>query len=165
MECVASRYRNSLLIELQPTKGAHSLDLLDVSLSLQAPLARMERSSSVEDLACILAREIRAISGFDRVMVYRFDEDWHGVVLAEDVGDRLPIAYLGLHFPASDIPAQARKLYLLNTLRLIPDTQYSPVAIVANPRITLPLDLSRSDLRSVSPIHIEYLRNIGVREP
>jgi diguanylate cyclase (GGDEF)-like protein len=165
MECVTSRYRGSLIAELQPSRGARSLDALDVSLSLQAPLARMERASNVVDLVRIVTEEIRTISGFDRVMVYRFDDDWHGEVLAEDVSERFPIAYLGLHFPASDIPAQARDLYLLNTLRLIPDTKYVPVPIVPaeNPRLHAPLDLSRSDLRSVSPIHLEYLSNIGVR--
>lgn len=163
MECVCSSYRGSLLIELQPANAAQSLDLLDVSLSLQAPLSRMERTSSVDELVWVVAKEIRKISGFDRVMVYRFDEDWHGQVIAESVSDRLPVAYLGMHFPASDIPVQARDLYLLNTLRLIPDTDYVPVAIVASERLPSVLDLSRSDLRSVSPIHIQYLHNIGVR--
>jgi diguanylate cyclase (GGDEF)-like protein len=163
MECISSRYRDSLLVELQPTDGAHSLDLLGVSLSLQAPLARMERTSNVDDLVSCVAHEIRLISGFDRVMVYRFDDDWHGHVLAEDVSERFPVAYLGLHFPASDIPAQARSLYLLNTLRLVPDTDYIPVTIIANRHVQTALDLSRSELRSVSPIHLEYLHNIGVR--
>jgi diguanylate cyclase (GGDEF)-like protein len=162
MECVYSRYRDSLLIEFQPTDTVHSIDNLDVSLRLQAPMSRMERTSSIDDLAVVAVKEIRAISGFDRVMVYRFDHDWHGQVVAESVSDRVPVAYLGMHFPASDIPAQARELYLLNTLRLIPDTDYVPVPIV--PARSHPtLDLSRSDLRSVSPIHIEYLHNIGVR--
>ena len=67
--------------------GAHSLDLLDVSLSLHAPLARMERASNVDDLLSIVAQEIRTVSGFDRVKVYQFDDDWHGVVLAEEVAD------------------------------------------------------------------------------
>jgi diguanylate cyclase (GGDEF)-like protein len=159
MECIFSRFKDSVLLELQPIKDAHTLDLLDISLSLQAPLSRMERTATVDELALFVAKEIRAISGFDRVMVYRFDEDWHGMVLAEDVGERLPVAYLGMHFPAGDIPIQARDLYILNTLRLIPDTDYVPVPIVGG----APLDLSRSQLRSVSPIHIEYLHNIGVR--
>jgi len=163
MECVYSSYRGSLLVELQPANAAQTLDLLDVSLSLQAPLSRMERTSGVDELVWVVAKEIRTISGFDRVMVYRFDEDWHGQVIAESVSDRFPVAYLGMHFPASDIPVQARDLYLLNTLRLIPDTDYVPVPIVAYERQPSVLDLSRSDLRSVSPIHIQYLHNIGVR--
>jgi chemotaxis family two-component system sensor kinase Cph1 len=163
MECSFHRSGNLLLIELQPVMGAHSLDLLDISLSLQGPLSRMERSANVNDLVSVVAKEIRTISGFDRVMVYRFDEDWHGQVLAEEVSDRYRVDYLGMHFPASDIPAQARKLYVLNRLRLIPDIGYVPVPIIADRPLRPPLDLSRSDLRSVSPIHIEYLHNIGVR--
>jgi len=163
MECLASEDRGCLLLELAPTRGVHSLDLLDVSLVLQAPLSRMERSSSLDDLVGIVAKEVRAISGFDRVMVYRFDEDRHGVVIAEDVSERLPMQYLGHHFPAADIPARFRSLYLLNTLRLIPDIDYLPVAIVDDLRDRSALDLSRSDLRSVSPCHLQYLRNLDIR--
>jgi diguanylate cyclase (GGDEF)-like protein len=163
IECTSSSYRDSLLVELQLINGAHSLDLLDVSLSLHAPLARMERTSNVDELLSIVAQEIRAISGFDRVMVYQFDDDWHGVVLAEDVADGIAVEFLGLRFPASDMPAQSRNLYLLNTLRLIPDRDYVPVPIVDGRGNRSVLDLSRSELRSVSPIHIEYMRNIGVR--
>jgi diguanylate cyclase (GGDEF)-like protein len=163
IECTSSSYRNSLLVELQLANGAHSLDLLDVSLSLHAPLARMERTTNVDELLSIVAQEIRAISGFDRVMVYQFDDDWHGVVLAENVADGIPVEFLGLGFPASDIPTQARTLYVLNSLRLIPDRDYVPVPIVDGRGNRSTLDLSRSELRSVSPLHIEYMRNIGVR--
>ena len=165
MECVASRYRNVVLLELQPASGAFSLDDLDVSLSLQAPLARMERCKNIVELVRVVAKDIRSISGFDRVLIYRFDGDWHGEVIAEDSGDRYPVSLLGLHFPASDIPVQARELYLLNTLRLIPDADYVPVPIVPSevPRLSGPLDLSRAELRSVSAIHLEYLRNMDVR--
>jgi photoactive yellow protein len=165
MDCIYSRFEDTLLLELHPGSAAPRLDLLAASLSVEAPLARMDGSAGIDGLVQTVAKEIRTISGFDRVMVYRFDEDWHGVVLAEEVSERLPVAYLGLHFPASDIPAVARDLYLLNTLRLIPDIEYIPVAIVParNPRLAAALDLSRSELRSVSPIHLQYLRNIGVR--
>jgi diguanylate cyclase (GGDEF)-like protein len=165
LECVSSRHADTLVLEFQPYTGAHSLDMLDVSMSLQAPLARMERTKNIVELARLVAQDVRHISGFDRVMVYRFDNDWHGEVIAEDVNERYAQRFLGLHFPASDIPAQARDLYLLNKLRLIPDVDYVPVPIVPleNPRQRAPLDLSRSDLRSVSPVHLEYLRNMDVR--
>ncbi|MDQ6646906.1 MAG: GAF domain-containing protein, partial [Pseudomonadota bacterium] len=93
---------------------------------------------------------------------YRFDEDGSGEVVAERVQSMLQ-PYLGLHFPASDIPRQARELYLLNTMRLIADVDDAPVAIetVAGSD-ALPLDLTLSGLRSVSPIHLQYLRNMGV---
>jgi diguanylate cyclase (GGDEF)-like protein len=164
-ECIASRYGDTTIVEVQPLAGAHALGELEVSLSIAAPLARMERARSVLDLLRSVAKDIRAISGFDRVLIYRFDRDFHGEVLAEDVADGLSTAYLGLHFPADDIPPQARELYLLNRLRLIPDVAYEPVPIVPelSPRSQAPLDLSKADLRSVSPMHLQYLQNMGVR--
>jgi light-regulated signal transduction histidine kinase (bacteriophytochrome) len=106
-----------------------------------------------------LLAAFRAISGFRRCMIYRFQEDWVGEVIAE-VADEGSGAYLGLRFPASDIPAIARKLYLMNASRMIPDAAASPVPIASLDN-TAP-DLSWSDLRSVSPVHLEYLQNMGV---
>ena len=106
-----------------------------------------------------LAREL---TGYDRVMVYRFRPDDAGEVIAEEhAGDLEP--YLGLRYPAADIPAQARHLYLVNRLRVIPDAGYAPVPIEP-PRHAggAALDLSHHALRSVSPVHLEYLRNMGV---
>lgn len=104
---------------------------------------------------------IRAMTGFDRVMAYRFRHDDSGDVVAESVRDDLD-PYLGRRYPASDIPAQARRLYTINTLRLIADVGYTPVPLLADPAHAEPLDLSHSVLRSVSPVHIEYLNNMGV---
>ncbi len=105
----------------------------------------------------------RHLTGFDRVMVYRFDEDWHGEVVAEARRADLE-PYLGLHYPASDIPAQARQVFLINPSRVIVDVDYVPSLLhpLLNPVSGQPLDLSRSLLRSVSPMHLEYLRNMGV---
>jgi light-regulated signal transduction histidine kinase (bacteriophytochrome) len=105
---------------------------------------------------------VRRISGFDRALVYRFDDDGAGTVIAEDRNDVLP-SCLGHRFPGSDIPAQARELYRTNRLRLIADAAYTPVPIIPplDPRTNRPLDLSHATLRSVSPIHVEYLRNTG----
>ena len=123
----------------------------------------LQISRSVLDVADSAARWIRSLAGFDRVMVYRFDADWNGEVIAERKRADLN-TFLGLHYPASDIPLQARELYRRNWLRLIPDIGYEPVALV--PPVAhdtaRPLDLSTSTLRSVSPIHIEYLTNMGV---
>ena len=105
----------------------------------------------------------RRLTGYDRVMVYRFDEDWHGEVIAESLRpDLLP--YLGLHYPASDIPSQARHIFSINPYRVILDVDYVPSALYpcANPISGEPLDLSRGVLRSVSPVHLAYLRNMGV---
>jgi chemotaxis family two-component system sensor kinase Cph1 len=109
-----------------------------------------------------VVKEVRRITGFDRVMIYQFDQEAAGRVIAEDTNQETP--YLDLHYPPSDIPKQARQLYTLNWLRLIPDISYQPVTLIPepNPFTNQPLDLSLSVLRSVSPIHLEYLQNMGV---
>lgn len=125
-------------------------------------LEDMQGLQTLEALCHAAACEFRRVSGFNRVLIYRFDREWHGEVLAEDNDGVLP-SYLGLRFPASDIPAQARELYRVNRLRLIPDANYTPVAI--EPRLSpldnAPLDLSFAALRSVSPVHLQYMRNMG----
>jgi chemotaxis family two-component system sensor kinase Cph1 len=121
--------------------------------------ARLGRAASVAELAATTAAAVRRITGFDRVLIYRFEENWDGVVVAEDGNGRLP-SYLDLRFPASDIPAQARALYGVNPQRLIADVDYVPVQILAA-RPGPPLDLTYSALRSVSPVHREYMRNMG----
>lgn len=126
-------------------------------------LARLRTAQSLNDLCQIAAEELRRITGYDRVMIYRFDQHCNGEVIAEDRAAALE-PFLGLHYPASDIPSQARALYLRNWLRIIGDVTYQPAGILAY-RIedtTPPLDLSHAVLRSVSPIHIEYLQNMGV---
>ncbi|MET0657271.1 MAG: ATP-binding protein [Steroidobacteraceae bacterium] len=125
----------------------------------------MEDIQELSDIASICAaaaKEFRYVSGFNRVLIYRFDTDWRGEVLGED-GDGVLPSYLGLRFPASDIPAQARELYRLNRLRLIPDANYTPVPIEPrrSPTDAAPLDLSHAALRSVSPVHLQYMRNMG----
>ena len=121
--------------------------------------------STAEDLlsiANVISRHVRHVTGFDRVLVYQFDNDWNGHVIGEDGNGVLP-SYLGLRFPAGDIPAQARQLYLLNRVRIIPNVDYAPVPIMpaSNPVTGQSVDLSFSLLRSVSPIHLEYMRNMG----
>jgi light-regulated signal transduction histidine kinase (bacteriophytochrome) len=131
--------------------------------SARAAMARISARTTVLDLAEQLAREVGELTGFDRVMVYRFDQDWNGEVIAEERRPDLN-AFLGLHYPAADIPAQARRLYTVNWTRLIADVDYAPVPLepVLDPATGAPLDLSFSTLRSVSPIHLEYLQNMGV---
>ncbi len=121
----------------------------------------LSRLRTQEELCNALAQQIASLTGFDRILLYSFDAEGHGTVLAEINNGRLP-SYLGLRFPASDIPRQARELYLLNTVRIIPDADYT-----ASPLEGLPgedaarLDLSLCGLRSVSPTHLEYMRNMG----
>ncbi|WP_375412413.1 HWE histidine kinase domain-containing protein [uncultured Bradyrhizobium sp.] len=130
---------------------------------LRSMLARVEHQTSPRLIYRETARQVRALTGFDRVMVYRFADDGTGEVVAESAVSDLP-PFLGLRYPASDIPVQARALYRRNYLRIIADVYAEPVQILPP---TLPegdaLDLSMSGLRSVSPIHLEYLRNMGVR--
>ena len=130
---------------------------------IRSSVRRLQDATTRAALLDTAAREVRALTGFDRVMVYEFDPDWHGHVVAEARREDLE-TFLGLHYPASDIPAQARRLYALNWLRIIPDVAYRPARLVPSldPASQAPLDLSFAVLRSVSPIHIEYLQNMGV---
>lgn len=132
------------------------------SVAREASMA-LQASGTVLEVAAKAARWIRSLTEFDRVMVYRFDADWNGEVIAEHKRDGLN-TFLGLHYPSTNIPAQARKLYRRNWLRAIPDIAYRPVTLF--PAVAYeserPLDLSASTLRSVSPIYIEYLTNMGV---
>lgn len=125
-------------------------------------LDRVEEIDTVAEIAAAAAAEVRLLTGFHRVLAYRFDADGHGTVIAEDGDGTLP-SYLDLRFPASDIPAQARELYRINRLRIIPDAGYRPVPIgpALSPLDGQPLDLGGCGLRSVSPIHLEYMRNMG----
>lgn len=122
----------------------------------------MNSTSSLKDLCALVAKGTREITGYDRVMIYRFDADYNGEVFAENCREDLE-SFLGLHYPHTDIPAQARELYMKNQLRLIVDMNYKPVPIFTiDDRENKNLDLSLSILRSTSPIHVEYLKNMGV---
>jgi light-regulated signal transduction histidine kinase (bacteriophytochrome) len=159
---IVHRYLGATILELEPA-GAPPAGPT-VQRLLQRALARSQASSSLQTLCGAVVPAVRALTGFDRVLMYRFDDEGHGEVIAEDLEAGMT-SYLGLHYPASDIPKQARELYLRNWLRMIPDREYQPVPIVPPDRTDTgqPLDLSLSTLRSVSPIHLEYLKNMGVR--
>eukprot|EP01037_Dinobryon_pediforme_P001844 gene1844-1874_t len=131
--------------------------------AVRAMIARVERHRSMPPVFREAARQVMALTGFDRVMIYRFDEDGAGEVVGEAARARMQ-PFLGLRYPATDIPAQARSLYQRNLIRIIADVDATPVAIspALSPEGNL-LDLSMSVLRSVSPIHLEYLRNMGVQ--
>ncbi|HEY0253032.1 MAG TPA: histidine kinase, partial [Kofleriaceae bacterium] len=103
------------VVELEPTAEAH---VVGFDPRLRAATIRLQRATELGDLYRLAATEVRAITGFDRVMIYRFDADWNGQVVAEDKREDLE-AFLGQHYPASDIPAQARLLYTTNPLRMI----------------------------------------------
>jgi len=165
MHCIAHRHDTVLIVELDLVQGTHSIEPLELDAHIRVPLARMEQAADVLDLFRLAAEEIQRLSGFDRVMVYRFDEGWNGEVIAEAVGAALPVLYLGTRFPESDIPAQARQLFLMNPSRSIADVAAKPVPIIPEigPLTGTPLDLTRSCLRSAAPIHLKYLRNMAVQ--
>jgi len=123
----------------------------------------IEETSTIPELCTVVAEGTKKITGYDRVMIYRFDEQYNGEVIAESKNDDLE-GFLGLHYPHTDIPKQARELYIKNQLRMIVDVNYTPVPVVTmNEQLDhSSLDLSYSILRSVSPIHVEYLNNMGV---
>jgi light-regulated signal transduction histidine kinase (bacteriophytochrome) len=125
-------------------------------------LPKLQRVTEMAELLQFAVTELKALTGFGRCLLYRFDEGGHGEVLAEAV-DQGYDSYAGHHFPADDIPAQARELYLTNQIRLIPDAGYRPVPLLAAyPGVDVSaIDLSFASLRSVSPVHVEYMRNMG----
>lgn len=155
-----SRHDGVVILELESLLEATQ----DNTVILLRALRRMQAAATLQDLYRVSVEEIRHLTGFDRVMIYRFEPQGHGQVIGEARGGQLP-SYLGQCFPASDIPAQARELYRLNWIRVIPDARYVPVPIlpVLRPDTGQSLDLGYSMLRSVSPIHCQYLDNMGVR--
>jgi light-regulated signal transduction histidine kinase (bacteriophytochrome) len=154
----------SLVVELEPARGPRPFSFPNTYQAVRGTVGDLNRASSLQELYDITAQAVRTLTGFDRVMVYRYDTDYNGEVVAEAKAEQLN-SFLGLHYPASDIPAQARALYEKNWIRLISDVDYVPARLepTAHPGNGLPLDLTYSTLRSVSPIHLEYLRNMGVR--
>ncbi|BAY81783.1 multi-sensor signal transduction histidine kinase [Calothrix parasitica NIES-267] len=161
---VVHRTVGAVLLELEPTESTQDdAKFFDFYNLVRTPLSKIQKSSTLSQLCDVIVTEIRKITGFDRVMIYRFDEDGAGMVIAEDPREDLD-KYLGLRYPATDIPKQAKRLYELNLLRLIQDINYQAVELIPqlNPQTNKPLDMSLSVLRSVSPLHLEYLRNMGV---
>lgn len=157
-DCVVHARGAHLIVEFESRDV--SLDLISAfALKAHGALDRLKRQGSITALLQMATDQVRQITGFDRVMAYRFGRDGSGNVVAESKTAQLD-PFLGLRYPASDIPDQARRLYVLNTLRLIPDVNGVPVAVSGGARTTV--DMSYSVLRSVSPVHIEYLQNMGV---
>ena len=146
------------ILELEPARAEAG------SARTHRPLlAAIQRAGTLEELSAIVVDAVKRLSKFERVMLYRFADDGSGSVDAEAKEAALE-PYLGLRYPASDIPRQARELYLKSWLRIIPDRQYVPSRLVPSlrPDTGRPLDLTFSVLRSVSPIHLQYMANMGV---
>ena len=162
-KAIVHRRADIIIVELEPSQPTQELDFFNFYKLVKSPITRIQNTHTLEELCNTIVREVRQITGFNRVMVYRFDREGAGQVIAEAAREDLQ-PFLGLNYPATDIPKQAKHLYTLNFLRLIPDATYEPVGLIPqfNPLTKEPLDLSMSVLRSVSPLHTEYLDNMGV---
>ncbi|MCV0382648.1 MAG: GAF domain-containing protein [Erythrobacter sp.] len=158
-DCAIHASGRYTIIEIEP----HTEDFHGAQMRMLQPVMRkLDDAGTLEDQGQIAAEELRRILGFDRVMLYRFLADGSGDVIAEAKAENLE-SFLRLRYPHTDIPQQARALYLRNRFRIISDVKADPVPI--EPGVSMngePIDLSMSTLRAVSPIHIEYLRNMGV---
>jgi two-component system, chemotaxis family, sensor kinase Cph1 len=159
---LAHRHQGVLFLEFEATSEEGPIAFAYLYPLVHSFISSLQDAETIEQLSHIAAREVQRITGFDRALIYKFDPDWNGEVIAEHRLDDAFPSLMGHHFPASDIPRQARELYLWNRMRLIPDANYKPVAITPplNPLTKRPLDLSHATLRSVSPVHVEYMKNM-----
>ena len=161
LECVSHRSERYIILEFEP-ESLLATDDQTLYLQTRQFISNIETSNSLKSLCQSVADDMRDITGYDRVMIYRFDNQYNGEVYAESVGRNIE-PFLGLHYPHTDIPVQARELYLKNLMRLIVDVNYKPIPVYTIDRgDKKTLDMSYSGLRSVSPIHIQYLQNMGV---
>lgn len=156
-DVVIHAHLHRIIVEFEH-RDLPSDEVASFALKAHRAIDRFKRQKSINALLQIAVEEVQKLTGFDRVMAYIFRHDDSGDVVAEQRRPDLD-AYIGRRYPASDIPAQARRLYTLNTLRVIPDLTYAPVPLITD---DAPLDMSFCVLRSVSPIHVEYLRNMGI---
>ncbi|RAM49154.1 MAG: cyanobacterial phytochrome A [Hapalosiphonaceae cyanobacterium JJU2] len=152
-----------LILELEIALSQENIPFLSFYHLARASINKLEETGNLHDFCQILVQEVRKVTGFDRVMLYKFDDDGHGSVIAEEKLANME-SYLGLHYPESDIPRPARKLFASNWIRIIPDTHAEPVEIfpAINSISQRRPDLTNSILRSPYSCHIEYLHNMGV---
>ncbi|MEI6414735.1 MAG: EAL domain-containing protein, partial [Pseudomonadota bacterium] len=152
-----------LVIEVEGTQPTAGDVFHELFIPIRDALWKLDAETDVGRYAQAAVDQLRLLTDFDRVMMYRFDSNWDGEVIAESKVDTAD-SYLGNHFPASDIPPQARALYTQNLVRLIADVDAEPVPILPGGGVGgLPLDLTHSWLRSLSPVHVTYLRHMGVQ--
>lgn len=156
VDVILHRVGGQIVVEIERAHADDQANLVPVLYASQA----LAEATSVSEVEAAVASAVRTLTGFDRAMVYRFDEDEHGEIVAEDCLPGL-VRYLGHHFPAGDIPPQARQIYIRKASRHIPDVDEGDAAVIAAPCMAgTSLDLSRAALRSVSPFHLEYMRNM-----
>lgn len=163
-QAMVHEHQGVILLEVEDTPPLTEQAMMRLTSELDRIAGDLQNQPDLSAVAQRYCHSLRQLAGLDRVMVYRFDPEWNGEVVGESHRAELD-SYLGLHYPASDIPTQARRLYEQVLVRYLPDITYQPVAIepVLRPDTQLPLDLSFSKLRSVSAMHVQYLSNMGVR--
>ncbi|WP_137172029.1 ATP-binding protein [Massilia sp. HP4] len=159
-DCVVHAADGRIVAEFE-RRETSSEQVSRFAIKAHGSIDRLRRQKTIDALLASAVQQVREFTGFDRVMAYRFRSDDSGDVVAESRRDDL-VPYLGQRYPAGDIPAQARRLYTLNTLRMIADMDYAAVPLYGAPGAA-PLDMSFAVLRSVSPVHVEYLKNMQVR--
>lgn len=154
-----------VLIELEKSQavGATDTSFLELYQQVKYITSQLKNAASIPEIAQIAVDSIKKLTGFDRVLGYQFDPKWNGIVIAQAKEENMD-DYMGLRFPASDVPKQARDLYFRNPYRLIPTREYTPVRLipVINPLTQRFTDLSDCNLRSVAPVHLEYLANLKI---
>ncbi len=157
---IAHKNELEYIIELEP--NPIHIDPFEYQLQLSDIATQINEKDTLQDKCDYAASWIKQYLEYDRVMIYKFDADWNGSVIAESKENHLE-SWLGLHYPSTDIPQQARKLFLKQGVRIIDNVNSDPVSILSSEAMSeIPLDLSNSELRAVSPIHIEYLQNMKV---
>ena len=159
IDLIQCHSQNEMIVEMVPSASAEYSNTAQYSLGDIA--TRLLSSSSIEHMCDQAAREVETLSGYERVMIYQFDADFNGSVIAEAKRENME-SYLGINYPASDIPSQARELFRKNLVRCIIDVDYHPIGFLRDPSYES-LNMTYSYLRSVSPVHIEYLKNMGVQ--
>ena len=157
----AHRTGHEICVEIEAFSPGPPGGRSSVSMA-QTILVMLAQAANLDELCALAAHELKALSGYDRVMVYRFDEHGNGKVIGEALEPGL-LSYLGLHYPATDIPVQARQIFLQQRVRLIADVAYVPIPILSDRTLHdgTPLDMTLCSLRGVSPTHLEYLCNMG----
>lgn len=163
--CDVHIYADYFLLEIEPVNDDSSdITFIHAYQDIRNITAAMQQADDIVSMSKTAAENIRRFSGFDRVMIYRFDSGWNGTVIAEDRSEDME-HFLNLTFPASDIPKQARELYFKNPYRLVPNIDFEPVRLypVVNPIAGGFTDLSGCSLRGVAQVHREYLNNMKVK--
>ncbi|MCX2480638.1 GAF domain-containing protein [Pedobacter sp. MC2016-15] len=152
-----------VILEIEKDDEVPERVFSEVFQEVRSFIASIENTKSLQEVCEASIHEIRRIAGFDGIRMYRFDEHWNGEVIAEEIEGTLE-SYLGQTFPASDVPKQARDLYVKNPFRLIPNKDYITHRLypVINPIAGGFIDLSDCNLRSVAAVHLEYMANMHV---